>query len=487
MFIELASLFDFISNFLRKESEPKDADSFPSFIAIAIGAIGLVVLVDYVINRYLRQLNTNYYTNDISNNKSPELKKLEEKFITKGFFIKETDGKSLIFVNPDMPKILIKHPGVCARWSPLFRHNHQQQIKKFIKREKFKYIVVPQTKVEEDYLIEDKLPVNAFDIREQIELYTKHIDNFTAAAEEFTRLLLIVSFTDLLGGYWSSLSSTAIPRYDNALLYLDHGYGKIGLIDVKSLYINSESELSCENNEQIFERWKRAVIFFPYHLNQIIAQIERFDKNILKRRKELENIQEKMLVFFDKIYGAHARFLHYHNITANNANVLIDTNPVLEEEIINLLKNKYNDSTDTFSPKTTDDDHQFVANNSVQNIELLKFKFFPIAVKESLAFNKKRCQYALAKENNLKTKSLLNIRKSIFGRDFVPFSKKSEYDQNEKLLPDILKSHLSAMNITFNAHFLEWVMDSIYEILVDKQVIAGFHKGVYGSQHCVFF
>jgi hypothetical protein len=483
----LSPLFDFTSNYFQGNSEPNDEEPFLSLFTIAIGAIGFVVFVGYIINRYFKQLDANYFTIDISNNKSPELSKLENQFISKGFFIKETDGKSLIFVNHDMPQILIKHPGVPVRWDPLLRHNHQHQIKQFIERKKFKHLIVPQTKVEEDYLIEEKLPINGFDIREQIELYTKHIDSFTAAAEEFTQLLFMGSFTDLLGGYWGSLSPTAIPRYDNALLYLERGYGKIGLIDVESLYINSESGLTCENNEETFEKCKIAVTFFPYHLNQIITQAEKFDKNISKRSPELEDIQEKILVFFDIIYGAHAIFLQHHNITEKNATILFDANPILEEEITHLLINKYDDSMNEFSSKTSYKDNELDANRRLPQNELLKFKFFPIAVKETLAFNKKRCEYALAKENNLKTKSILNIRKSIFGRDFIPFSKRSEYDPNEKLLPDVLKRNLSEMNITFNTYFLEWLMDSIYEIFVNKQLIAGLHRGVYGGQDCVFF
>lgn len=109
-------------------------------------------------------------------------------------------------------------------------------------------------------------------------------------------------------------------RYDNVPMYLENGIGKLGLIDLEVFYPEHLSE-DC------FRSCQEAIRLFPHHLETIIHAAKKFDSNIEKSRKELEEERDCVLEYFNKVYQVHLDFIKEKKLTLQiRLNLLIFQN-----------------------------------------------------------------------------------------------------------------------------------------------------------------
>lgn len=102
-----------------------------------------------------------------------------------------------------------------------------------IQNNNFSHLVVPKTHgtiQDGKFLAEERLPI-AGSLQDAMEVYETHREAFTPAVQEFARLLLRCSFSDLLDwGYnYPSPYKTPLPRFDNVAPLFGKRHRKVGI------------------------------------------------------------------------------------------------------------------------------------------------------------------------------------------------------------------------------------------------------------------
>lgn len=416
----------------------------------------------------------------------PSKTETEQKIERMGFVRGQFPGRSRIFIHPNRPGELIKYSPSCTGFDLKFRLVNMESCRRFCELHCFRSLVVPEARVEGDYLRERRLPISESSQMGQIGLYLSNSESFSDAIAEFMKFLCLANFDDLLGSSeLSSLSDFVNARYDNAPLYLEGGEGKIGLIDLESFSLREES--TSPSLEHIKSACITSVTFFPLHFDLILSIAESFDSNIRGERGELEQLQTKIMNYFEKSWVAHQRFLDANGITVRNPTKMVQMTPDIKLEIISSLRDKfYKPLGEPYrEPDRLVADYFFSSEASRTAIES---QLFPSIVDHVERFNQKRFNYLVIKKyhgEELSPYKLSDLRTVFISRESIPLSCQENYDRNEKLLIDIIADEISSRGLDREefapSGFARWVTDSIYLLLAEKGVIAAFRARVYGE------
>lgn len=221
-----------------------------------------------------------------------------------------SSGKTLIAFVPSLPVVLKQTDDKGKE-----RLQKMIEAKEICKANNYTCLVIPEARISGDFLIESRLPISEEpDQKTQIGLYIERRECFTKAAIELTSFLCQATLADLSGqtnDFWKCLCDTSIPRYDNAILYLDkEGQGKIGLVDLEDL--KRPSQISSEH---IVTACKQCIRFFPYHFEEILTTANNFDPKIEQHIETFKKEQRLILDYFQKVYGSHREFAARNQIT----------------------------------------------------------------------------------------------------------------------------------------------------------------------------
>ncbi|MDP1608339.1 MAG: hypothetical protein Q8L98_03380 [Chlamydiales bacterium] len=223
-------------------------------------------------------------------------------------------GKTLVAFVPSLPVVLKQTDDKGKE-----RLQKMIEAKEICKANNYSCLVIPEARISGDFLIESRLPIlEEPEQKTQIGLYTERRECFTKAAIELTSFLCQATLADLSGqtnDFWKCLCDTSIPRYDNAILYLDkEGQGKIGLVDLEDL-----KRPSTKSSEHIVTACKQCIRFFPYHFEEILSTAREFYPAIEQHIETFKKEQKLILDYFQKVYGAHREFAERNQITPANS------------------------------------------------------------------------------------------------------------------------------------------------------------------------
>lgn len=205
-----------------------------------------------------------------------------------------------------------------------------KQAREICEKNNYSHLVIPTARIHENFIIESRLPLLKHDWKAQIGFYLDHIEELTKAVEEFTGFLCQASLGDITvegkQSDYSTLSKVPVGRYDNVPMYLENGIGKLGLIDLEVFYPEHLSE-DC------FRSCQEAIRLFPHHLETIIHAAKKFDSNIEKSRKELEEERDCVLEYFNKVYQVHLDFIKEKKIDITDPAKFADISELRKEMI----------------------------------------------------------------------------------------------------------------------------------------------------------
>jgi hypothetical protein len=147
------------------------------------------------------------------------------------------------------------------------------------------------------------LPIDSADIVVQIRLYMSQPRTFTNAILEFSNLLCHSSMTDLsnygtvAGQFWFHW-----PRFDNVVLYLSEGAGRIALADLDHF------ELRKNNRPAYCHQLVDVIRFFPLHLLDIVNEAHQFNGTV---PNDITFVRDEALRYFKAVVDATA-VLEFH-------------------------------------------------------------------------------------------------------------------------------------------------------------------------------
>lgn len=387
----------------------------------------------------------------------------ERKIERMGFVEAPFPGKSRIFIHRDRPGELIKYSPIASTFRLKDRLKQMEACRTFCRANGFRLLVVPEGRIEDDYLRERRLPISEVSQIGQIGLYLSNSERFNGAVAEFVKFLCLAEFDDLLGSSeLSSFSEVVNARYDNASLYLEGGEGKIGLVDLESFSLMD----APPSLEHIKSACVTSVTFFPLHFDLILSVAESFDPHIRGEREALEEVRLKVVELFERSWIAHQRFFTLHGITPSNPTERVGMSRAIQLEIIDSL---IHSSEWTFGEREA--------------------ALLPSILDRVERFNQKRFDTSVVKKyrgGELSPYQLSSMRAVFIDREEIPWSCLGEYDQGEKGLNRAIAEELSSHGGS-PLGFVRWVSDSIYFLLVEKGVIAGFRPRVYGGRDLVLF
>ncbi len=231
-------------------------------------------------------------------------------------------GKTRVYYPKDLP-IIIKASGQSKGLERLKRMLYAEGL---CKNNHYRRLLIPSAKICGEFLIESRLPIQDHDYPLQVGLYIENRDRFTRAAKEFTGFLCQSRLRDLDWELYSKISGGHTPRWDNVVLYIENCEGKVGLVDLE--------DYSPNKPQNIFFECETAVLFFPLHVDEIIASAKRFDPDIVDRRDELKKKAESILKIHKLLYWDHMKFLKEKGISVDNPKSLISPSPARRREIM---------------------------------------------------------------------------------------------------------------------------------------------------------
>lgn len=243
---------------------------------------------------------------------------------------KAINGKTPVFLPKGLP-VVIKMTGSPTNQK---RFDQMKEAREICEANHTQNLCIPTARVYQDMLIESRVPITEFEIRNSIGLYIENLDKFDQAAAELTLFLCDSTIQDLIGGaecIWNSLSKTSTPRFDNLCIYLEDGIGKIGLIDLEKL---SMFPGPCQDACRI------AFSFFPFHFDIIMNTAKTFDPSIEKLRPTLEKEKNEILQFFNNVYINHRDFLRRSGISLENPTQPKQLTEERRQKIVDAAKNK---------------------------------------------------------------------------------------------------------------------------------------------------
>jgi len=201
----------------------------------------------------------------------------------------------------------------------------------------YSHLAIAQSSLYKEYILQSLLPIPPHNDKLQIGLYLEHREVFSDAIREFTGFLCQAKLEDLDNRFahtnYNSLSKGLVPRFDNAVLYLEKSdaglKGKIALADLD--YFESIKE-GTDLSHQV----KTAILLFPHHFEEILEEARKFYPKIDEQRTSLEKVRDQVLDFHENIYGCHLKFIHTHEITPSEPAAPLQ---ITQEKKSELIKN----------------------------------------------------------------------------------------------------------------------------------------------------
>lgn len=237
-----------------------------------------------------------------------------------------TSGRTRVFFPDDLP-IVLKQSGSPANQKRL---DQMGQARDICDASNYSHVVIPNARIHGNFIIESRLPIRKnHDTKEEIGFYLENREELTSAIEQFTGFICQSELDDITGktnDKYSTLSKVPIGRYDNVVMYVEEGVGKIGLIDLEGF------KPGAQDAKNVRYACLEAVRLFPHHLETIILAAKEFSPEIENFRKTLEYERTYTLEYFEKAYQKHLNFIQQKNIDF--------TNPIALDEISHSLKEK---------------------------------------------------------------------------------------------------------------------------------------------------
>lgn len=168
----------------------------------------------------------------------------------------------------DNPRVVVRT--MCAMNTKKVLDNRMMKMdiaRKICEVHNFDRLYVPKTKWVNNMIVEERLDQLGMSNWGNMAVYYNHVDKFDIAVKQFLKFINIFKINDLIGkSDWLKGLWRVIPRYDNIVLYIESGIGKIGLIDLEHLVVdNRHSPVDRIENLIV------CVILFPFHYDIIIA------------------------------------------------------------------------------------------------------------------------------------------------------------------------------------------------------------------------
>ncbi len=391
---------------------------------------------------------------------------------------KAAAGNTSVYFPPDIPIVL----KMCGKADSQKRFGEMQNMHQLCAENQYQRLVVPKAHQLGEFLFETRLPIAAEDTKEQIGLYIENKDLFTKAVRELTSFFCQSFIDDVLGGTrdpYNTLSETPMARYDNICLYIEAGEGKLALVDLQHFrrLQKDEREWRCVG------ACKKAISFFPYHLEEILEVAKQFDPNIDNQKKELEEIQEGILKRFEIAYISHAQFLTDRTITIANLDEGIvikdDQWQAIEKKIVEFIREVINKKYQGIDPKVLNLSQEELneCKQEIAGVRDLLTTFFKESISEKKSILEKKSikitnSYQLLFYRTLQIGSIISLMRAknrafpfkMFYFDFEEMIKKT----TEKLKLDELSSNT----------FIDSLINEIFDGLVEQKVIAYHNSGL---------
>lgn len=238
-----------------------------------------------------------------------------------------TEGRTPVYF---VGQHVLKHSGYPQNQERL---DTMEEARRLCDRRSCPHLTVPKGEVDQDFIVESRVPITAKGIKAQICLYMAYRDQFTEAAREFTTFLCSCTLTDITYQFFDDGEKCERGRYDNVALYLEGGEGKIGLIDLERF----STEL---RHKTVFLACRDAIRFFPLHFEEILEVGRNLNASeVASHIEELEEVRTEVLKRFHIIYTVHLQFLRTHNITPTNPWEMIPISQNRKNELMVALVN----------------------------------------------------------------------------------------------------------------------------------------------------
>lgn len=263
-------------------------------------------------------------------------KKYQAYLVKTGDMPKASSGGTPVFLPNELPEIIFKKSG---RNDAIKRFQQMLEARKVLNTIKSSHLVIPKAILCDDYMVEERLPVNSNYFYCPY-IYYKYKEKFEPCVREITCFFSKVYLSDLVSGQRCPTSNIVddLVRYDNLPFYFDKSdekKTKIGLIDLEHLAL-SPSQKGLKTVARIF----------PFHLKTILDEAEKLNLSFNKDDvKNAANLGEKYL---SDLIIRHLEWLNQHKIDKDtvfksfeiNQKRACELRQVIKEEILRLNEGK---------------------------------------------------------------------------------------------------------------------------------------------------
>lgn len=296
-------------------------------------------------------------------------------------------------------------------------------------REGYRHLIIPKAKPIKKYLVEERLPISGHGLKEQIDIYSKHRNEFTDAVKEFTAFTLTNHVSDIRGtrSPVKIVGDFPLPRYDNFILYIDTQDGlpsyRIGMVDLEHFKPAPKGLTKA----QMLESIKGAITLFPHHFDTIIETALRYYPEVREKQAELKILQEKVLTFHQNYLENHVQHLEEKGIQVSAPWKEIEITPARKDEIITVISDKIQALHEYKGPRNSDIYFPgILGSQPTESIQHLKSELIPSAIGSTLQMINQSLQKKALKVSSTdlsNPSSLSNARSLFFNRNdhFEPF------------------------------------------------------------------
>ena len=400
-------------------------------------------------------------------------------------------GATPVFLPPGLP-VVLKQSGSPQNATRLEKMRRARALSNQFG---YKYLTFPSGQIYRNFIVESRLPIRYFDLKDSIGFYLENHMKFKEAARELIHFLCQVSLRNIVGAndphaYLTGTDHpTDCPRYDNICPYIDADQqGKLGMVDLE--------RLELDFHPSIFESCRDVIHFFPHHLDVILQTAIQFDPNIERYRERFEKIQSEIFAFFRLVYLNHAEFAQQNNIGLANPSQIIPISPERKEELKPLLAASLIESNFSLLYPL------FLGENPSETLELFK-EVVPEILDELMLFIQKslesNIEYAGGSTAMTSIPKLLATRTIMF---FDPSYKEQSYGPSQSYweLKKSLNSKLTMLipgnkvnnkmyMISFNNDCINHIIKSAFTQLAGKE-IAYYNPYFFSYNHsermCIF-
>jgi hypothetical protein len=342
---------------------------------------------------------------------------------------KAKQGNTRVYLPKEMPQIVFKQSG---RENGIKRFHQMQFVRSILASQKSTHLIIPKANLFNDYLVEERLPINT-DSFYNMEIYLSKPHLFDQAVREMTGLFSKIYLSDLLG-YRAPIGN--IPngegsvRYDNIPLYLveknGKKEGKIGLIDLEHL----------ESTPRRGSGLQTLVKIFPLHLDLIKKEATQL--NIEFKEELLNQAANNGKTFLKVAFEDHIKWLKEKGVSTDTVFEPFELSLERTEHLKTLVKNelmRLNQGINPiFSKKGIAGLPQkdfFIGDSETLSQELAE-KITPLIlnnIKKTLQDNRKNFQNEEMKDLNLVNARSIVCHRASFYEEVKPF-----FSENEQIV-----------------------------------------------------